>query len=198
MKSLTYLIVEAGQEYNNEVELAGQKIVVNTTIESVENINREATVLASPEGTVLQAGDKVIIHHNIMRRKNNSSGKEIPSPFAIGDGKFFVPPNEVFAYKRGDSDWKALDPYCFVEPIKLEKVELESGILLTEKAQENFKGRENGVGIMKYSNQELMEEEEIFEGDRVHFEPWSEHEFKIDGKTYYKMKTSDILAKEPK
>lgn len=198
MKAVRYVLVKSDQDYNNEVELAGKKILVNSSIESVENINREATVVSSPEGTILQEGDTVIIHHNIMRHKNDIKGNEIKSPFHIGDNVYFVPPTEIFAYKRGDGEWEALDPFCFVKPIELEKEEeLKSGIILMPTSKDSFKGRENGVGILRYGNRELEEQEDIHPGDRVHFEPFSEHEFEIDGELLYKMRTSDILAKEP-
>lgn len=193
MDTLQYVIVESKQDYNNEVELAGKKIVVNTTIESVSNINREATVISTPKGTILQEGDTVILHHNIMRRKNNTAGKEVRSNFYLKDNKYFVPLTEVFAYKRGEDSWKAIDPFCFVEPIKLEKKEV-SGILIREEDQGGFKNRVNGEGILKYINKELEEVEGLSIGDRVVFTPFSEHEFEIDGQVLYKMKTSDILA----
>ena len=197
MRSLGYVVVQADQEYNNEVELAGVKIVVNTTIESVENINREATVVSSPEGTILLPGDRVIVHHNIMRKKNSTSGKEIKSQFHIKDDKYFVPPTEVFAYKRGDeSEWQGLDPYCFVEPIKAKDKEVGGINISAEKDKENFKGRENGVGILRIANRELLEEEGLKIGDKVHFTPWSEYEVKVDGRVMYRMKSEDILAKE--
>jgi co-chaperonin GroES (HSP10) len=195
MKAVRYLIIESEQDYNNEVELAGTKIVVNSTIESVENINRIGTVVSSPEGTILESGDKVIVHHNIMRRKNDTKGDEIRSPFHIEDGKYFVPLDQVFAYKReGDKDWNAIDPYCFIKPIQIESKQVGS-IHIPVDAQENFKGRENGVGVIRYINRQLGEQEGLKVGDKIHFEPWSEHEFEIDGELLYKMRTSDIQAK---
>lgn len=195
MRALGYVVVQSEQDYNNEVELAGTKIVVNTTIESVENINREATVVATPKGTVLEVGDRVLVHHNIMRRKNNIKGKEIRSQFHIKDGQYYVPPTEIFAYKRGDSGWQALDPYCFVAPIKAKDV-VKGGIVIpAEKDKDNYKGRENGMGILRIANRELLEDEGLKIGDKVNFLPYSEHEYKIDGELLYKMKSSDILAK---
>lgn len=196
MKAVHYVLVKSDQDYNNEVELkGGLKLVVNSSIETVENINREATVVSSPKGTVLKEGDRVIIHHNIMRRKNDIKGNEIKSPFHIEDNIYFVPPTEVFAYKRDGGEWQALDPYCFVKPIELKEEKVESGIVILPGAQDNFKKRANGVGIMRFANRELAVEG-IEPGDKVHFEPWSEHEFEIDGEVLYKMKTSDILGKE--
>lgn len=198
MKAVRYVLVKSDQDYNNEIDFAGGKLVINSSIESVANINREATVVSSPEGTVLEEGDTVIIHHNIMRRKNDIKGNEIKSPFHLEGNIYFVPPTEIFAYKRGDGEWKALDPFCFVKPIELEKEKvLDSGIILTPTSKDSFKGRENGVGILRFANRELEESEGIFPGDKVHFEPFSEHEFEIDGEVLYKMRTQDILAKEP-
>ena len=64
MKAVKYVIVESEQDYNNEVTLSGgQKIIVNTTIESVSNINRQVEVVSVPKGLILQEGDVIIIHH---------------------------------------------------------------------------------------------------------------------------------------
>jgi co-chaperonin GroES (HSP10) len=192
MKARNYLIVKAGNEYNNEVELStGHKIVVNSTIESVEHINREVEVLAAPEFTKLKKGDKVIIHHNILRRKNDIKGEEIKSQFHFKDDTYYVPLTEVFAFKR-DGQWESLDPFCFIKPIPLKDKEV-GGILVRKEDQEGHKGRVHRVGTVRFPNQE-MKDMGLKEGDTIHFEKDSEYEFKIDGELLYRMKTSDILA----
>lgn len=189
MKSVNYFIVEVDKAYENEVELStGGKFIVNSTIEEVSHINRVATIVASPDFTVLQAGDKVVMHHNILRLRNDVNGNVAPSNFHIEDNKYFVPLTEVFMFKRG-GEWKALDPYCFVEPIDEES---DKGFSLSLQ-ESSYKGKKKGVGIMRYPNEDLTAQG-VKTGDKVKFTPNSEYEFNIDGVLYYKMSTRDIIA----
>lgn len=193
MKAVKYILVDAGQEYNNEVELSnGVNLVVNTTIESVENINREVTVIAAPDNTILKKGDKLIIHHNILRISNSTSGKEVHSEYFVGypyDNVYIVPPTEIFAYKR-DGKWLALDPFVFVKPVKKDKPKYKGSLVLPDMKTEY----EPNVGDIYFINRELQEWG-LQEGDRVFFTDNSEYEFNIGGELLYRMKTSDILAK---
>ena len=192
MEAVKYILVEADQDYNNEVELSGGiKIIVNTTVESVSNINREVTVVSAPKGTVLKKGDKLIIHHNILRRKNNMKGEEVKSDYFIQDNIYFVPPTEVFAYKRGEEDWIALDPFVFIEPIKETPKKTNSGIYLESGALGRY---DSNVGRMQYLNDEVGQWG-LGKGDKVFFKDDSEYEFEIEGKKLYRMKTSDILGR---
>lgn len=192
MDAVKFILVKADGEYNNEVDLAGTRIVVNTSIESVANINREAEVVSAPRGTVLQPGDRVIMHHNILRKKNDMRGNEIRSDFYVGlpYDVYFVPPTEVFAYKRGDGDWIAVDPFVFVKPIKKTPVKTKSGIFLdTGKTK-----YEPNMGHIKYINKEL-ESWGLSPLDKIIFSDNSEYEFEIDGEVLYRMKTADVLAR---
>ncbi len=189
MKAVKYVIVESEQDYNNEVTLSGgQKIIVNTTIESVSNINRQVEVVSVPKGLILQEGDVIIIHHNILRRKNDVKGREVRSDYWIKDNYYFVPPTEIFLYKR-DGVWYGLDPFVFIEPIKKKPEISKTGIYLTTKEKEV-----KNTGYIKYINKEL-ESWGLKVGDKVFFKDDSEYEFEIEGQVLYRMKTSDILGK---
>ena len=102
MEAVRYVLAKTEGEYDNEVELSnGLKVVVNTTIESVSNINREVEVVSAPKNTVLDKGDKLIVHHNIIRKKNDVKGVESRSDFWLIDNVYFIPPTEIFLYKKG-------------------------------------------------------------------------------------------------
>lgn len=190
MKSINYLIVELDEAYNNEVNVStGDSVIVNSTIESVEHINRVAKVVSAPDFTILQQGDRVVVHHNIFRLRNSVKGNVVPSNYDIGDNQYIVPLTEIFMFKRDDSDWQPILPFCFVEPIKKEKGE-GFNLSLTESS---YKGRLDKIGIITYPNDELIAQG-VKEGDRVLFSRFSEYEFNIDGKLYYKMSTKDVLA----
>lgn len=186
MNSPNYLIVRAHQEYNNETKSdKGFGFIVNSTIESVSDINRIVEVVSAPEYTILKSGDEVVIHHNILRMKNSVGGNTIKSNFHIEDDLYYVPLSEVFMYKR-EGIWIPLDPYCFVKPIP--EVTREDLILYT-----GYKGNVNHVGEMMYPNDGLKKQG-VKKGDVVSFSRDSEYEFNIDGDLLYKMSTKDILA----
>lgn len=191
MRAVKYIIIEAPTEYNNEVELSnGMKLVVNTTIESVANINRQVKVKAAPDNTVLEKGDTLIIHHNILRRKNDIKGVEKRSDYWLYDNLYFVPPTEVFLYKKEDGDWISPDPYVFVEPIEQESIRTQSGIYLDTGFKKKYV---ENVGNIAYINEELKSWG-LKQGNKVFFKDDSEYEFNIDGRLLYRMKTSDILG----
>lgn len=187
MKSVNYVIVELDEAYKNEVESSVGNIIINSTIESVAEINRMATVLYAPESTILEEGDEVIIHHNIARLRNDTKGNQVESNFHIEDNKYIVPLTEVFMYKRGGNEWEAISPYCFVKPIEFKDENLVQGV------QDTFKGRIPLQGVMAYPNPELKAQG-MSVGDKVVFTPYSEYEFNLGGVIHYKMATKDILA----
>lgn len=191
MQSVNYFIVEIDKAYNNEVELStGNSLIINSTIESVEHINRVATIVSAPIFTVLKAGDRVVVHHNIFRLRNDVNGNVAESNFHIEGNTYFVPMTEVFLVKSvDDSDWRAMNPYCFVKPIDKEE---EQGFSLSL-SEGSYKGKQRGVGIMCYPNEDLTAQG-IKIGDKVKFTENSEYEFNIDGVLYYKMSTRDITA----
>lgn len=192
MKAVNYLIVELDEAYLNTVEVSsGEKVIVNSTIESVEHINREATVISAPEYTILQKGDKIIAHHNIFRLRNDTKGNTIPSDYHIKDNLYFVPLTEVFMYNR-DGKWLAIDPHCFVEPIVKQKS--KDGFDLSDD-EGSYKGRVDLKGILRFPNQSLLDQG-AKEGDVVVFKKYSEYEFNIGGKLYYKMPTKNVLLVE--
>jgi hypothetical protein len=189
MRTVNYLIVELDEAYDNEVQVStGDSVIVNSTIENVSHINRVATVVAAPDFTILKTGDKVVCHHNIFRLRNDVKGKVVPSNFDIGDNQYFVPLTEVFMYKR-DSDWNAISPYCFIEPIEIINDKLKFDIT----HEEAYKGRLDKRGRLRFTNPDI-EAQGMCVGDTVVFSKDSEYEFNIGGKLYYKMSTRDILA----
>ncbi len=191
MSVVNNLIVEIDSAYENERKLSnGQSIIVNSTIENVEFVNRVATVLETPDFTILKKGDKVVVHHNIFRLRNGVTGGQMDSNYFIEGNKYFVPLTEVFMFKRGDSDWKSIDPFCFVEPIISEEEDSFFSLSVNDNL---YKGRVHMEGILTYPNKALIEQG-VKSGDHIMFSRDSEYEFVIDNKLYYKMSTKDIIA----
>lgn len=188
MTTINYVIVEIDEAYNNEVD----GIIVNSTIESVRHINRVARVIEAPSFTILKKGDAVIVHHNMFRLRNGLRGKRVQSDYHIEDNRYYIPLTLVFAYKRGDSDWKAIQPFTFVKPIRFEDKKVNN-FIVTGGDSNTHKGYKKLRGIVKYPNKDL-ESQGVSQGDEVIFSDYSEYEFNIDGELLYKMSTNDILA----
>lgn len=188
MTTINYIIVEVDEAYKNEVD----GIIVNSTIESVEHINRIARVVEAPSFTILQKGDEVIVHHNMFRMRNGMKGKKVQSDYFIEGNKYFIPLTLVFAYRRGDEDWQSIRPFVFVKPIEFEEEQV-NGFTITKGESNTHKGRKKLRGLIKFPNDEL-EAQGVKEGDEVLFSDYSEYEFNIEGETLYKMSTKDILA----
>ena len=65
MHSPYYFIVKPhGLEYNNEIEIAGQKVIVNSTVENHKHVNRFAEVVHVPKRYTgrISKGDLIIVH----------------------------------------------------------------------------------------------------------------------------------------
>ena len=124
----------------------------------------------------MQVGDEIIVHHNVFRRFRDVRGNEKNSKSYFTDDMFFVYQDQIFAYKRGDSDWKAIARYTFVQPI------VETRMFATETERDM-------VGIVKYTDG-------AFEvGDLVGFSPGTEYEFNIEGNRVYRVPTHKITIK---
>lgn len=192
MEATLYFVVEVKDSYNNTVQLEnGLEIMVNNTIDSVEHINRIGKVVSAPKGVKSSPGDMILFHHNICRDSWGFKGAKKISMFQIKPNFYFVPVPEIFMIKRADSEgWEALDPFVFIEPIPATKKELPNGLSVV---QNDYNGMDEAVGKVAFVNKTL-EKQGVKNGDLITFEEYSQHEYIIDGKLYYKMRTSDILA----
>ena len=183
MRSLYDFIVKPIKgRYNNNKDIDGKKLILNTSIEEFKFINREAIVVSIPLAyeTPIRPGDKVIIHHNVFRRYYNQKGDAVDSSKLFKEDLFFCQLDQVYLYKKTDK-WIALGDRCFVSPAK----SLDDFSLDKEK---------EGVGILKISNSSL-ESLGINEGDVVGFKSNREFEFIIDDQRLYCMESNDILLK---
>lgn len=192
MKSTYYYIVKVDANYNNEINLkSGVSLLVNNTIESVAHINRIVEVVAVPEDSEVLPGDKIMIHHNILRIRTSKKGIRMASDYLIRDDLYIVPPEEVYMYKREEEDWRPIGPYCYVKPMALEEKKTKGGLTYTEEA--DHKGGQKLTGIMWYPNLDLVRAR-INRGDTVFYDEWSEHEFLINGQRFYRMKAENVLG----
>tara|TARA_R110002167_G_scaffold331706_1_gene538390 strand:+ start:30757 stop:31341 length:585 start_codon:yes stop_codon:yes gene_type:complete len=192
MKATLFFIVEVEEDYNNTMKLSnGLEIAVNNSIDDVKHINRVGRVVDAPKGALVSKGDLLLFHHNICRQSWGLKGKKRKSNFHIAANQYYIPASEIFMMKRkDDSDWVAIDPFVFIEPLEAKMVKLSNGF---EVEEDSYSGMKDLVGKIAYPNKEL-EHNGVERGDLVAFQQDSQHEYTIDGKLYYKMKTQDVLA----
>jgi len=178
MKSVyNFVVTPKGQRYNNTKKLDGGELILNTEIYNHQYVNREATVISTPMvgHTDIQAGDTVIVHHNIFRRWHNVKGIEKNSRSYFNESTYFIASDQIFLYKR-NNEWIAPKGYCFVMPLKAVD-------------QFNIESEKPLQGIVKYSDGTVKVNE------LVGFRPSSEYEFIVDGQRLYRVLSNFITIK---
>jgi len=178
MKSVhNFVVTPKGSRYNNTKKIGDSELILNTEIFNHQYVNREAVVISTPIAghTDIQAGDTVILHHNVFRRWHNIKGVEKNSRSYFSENIYFVNYDQIFLYKK-DKDWLAPKGYCFVKPLKsIDDFNIES-----EKPLQ---------GIVKYSDGTV----EV--NDLIGFTPNSEYEFVVDGERLYRVLSNLITIK---
>ena len=185
MQSLFSFIVQPKNgRYDNEVDIDGKKLIINTTMDDHKYVNRIGIVKSIPKigKTSIKIGDEVVVHHNVFRRFYDVRGIEKNSSSYFKEDLYFCFYDQIFLYKQ-DNEWKAPFDFCFVKPI----VENKKHLITVQKERSR-------VGILKYGNSSL-DALEVNEGSIVGFSPSSEYEFVINNNRLYRMRTNDITIK---
>jgi len=184
MRSVFNFIIESNKRYNNSKDIEGKELILNTEISERDYMytNRIGVVKAIPAiiKTPIKPGDNVILHHNVFRRWIDIRGKEKDSSSRIQEDDYMVAPDQIYAYKR-NREWKCLDEYCFVKPIKEDS---KWSVLREQKL----------LGELVYSN-EYLKSLGLSVGDVVGFSPDSEYEFNIDDEKLYRVLSNQITIK---
>jgi len=178
MKSVhNFVVTPKGERYNNKKTVGDSELILNTEVFNHQYVNREATIISTPIAghTDIQAGDTVIIHHNVFRRWHNVKGIEKNSRSYFNESTYFITQDQIFLYKR-NNEWIAPKGYCFVKPLKTQD-------------QFNIDTEKPLVGIVKYSDGTV----EV--NDLIGFRPSSEYEFIVDGERLYRVLSNFITIK---
>jgi len=172
-----FVVTPKGERYNNTKKLDGGELILNTEIYNHQYVNREAVVISTPivGHTDIQAGDTVIVHHNVFRRWHNVKGIEKNSRSYFNESTYFIASDQIFLYKR-DGVWTAPKGYCFVKPLKAVD-------------QFNIESEKPLQGIVKYSDGTVGVNE------LVGFRPSSEYEFIVDNERLYRVLSNFITIK---
>ena len=178
MKSVyNFVVTPKGERYNNTKKVGDSELILNTEIFNHQYVNRKASVISTPiiGETDIQAGDDIIVHHNVFRRWHNQHGIEKNSRSFFDESTYLITYDQIFLYKR-DKEWIAPKGYCFVKPLKAVD-------------QFNIKSEKPLQGVVKYSDGTV----EV--NDLVGFRPSSEYEFIVDGERLYRVLSNFITIK---
>ena len=178
MKSVyNFVVTPIGERYNNTKKVSHSELILNTEIFNHQYVNRKASVISTPiiGETDIQAGDDVIVHHNVFRRWHNVKGIEKNSKSYFNESTYFISQDQIFLYKRY-WEWKTPKGYCWVKPLKATD-------------QFNIEQEKPLQGIVKYSDGTVNV------NDIVGFTPNSEYEFVIDGERLYRVFSKFITIK---
>ena len=178
MKSVyNFVVTPNGKRYNNNKKIGDSELILNTEIYNHQYVNRKASVISTPivGDTDIQAGDDVIVHHNVFRRWYNVKGEEKNSRSYFDESTYFVNKDQIFLYKRF-WEWKTPKGYCWIKPLK-------------NTDQFNIEQEKPLQGIVKYSDGTVNV------NDIVGFTPNSEYEFIIDGERLYRVLSNFITIK---
>ena len=181
MQSLfNFIIKPKNTRYDNKKYIDDSELLLTTEISDHRYVSRTGIVIASPKknDTKIQAGDEVIVHHNVFRRWYNQYGEEKNSRSFYKENEYFVMPDQIFLFKRNNK-WHMPEGYCFIKPI------VSNNIFSNEK-EIPYKG------IVKHVDSKL---DNINVGDLVGFTPSSEYEFIVDGERLYRVLTNSISIK---
>ena len=175
-----FIVKPIKQRYNNKKEIAGKELILNTDMSDHNFVSREAEVIAVPKlfRSSIKPGMKVIVHHNVFRRFYDIRGNEKNSKSYFKDNLYFVYPDQVYMYF--DTEWKALDGYCFVQPI--EKLSEDLFDIHTEEPLKGLISHKDSSGVVEV-------------GELVGFTPHSEFEFIIDKQRLYRVPLNSISIK---
>jgi len=172
-----YLVKPKGNRTVGFKKIEGQTLLLNTDLQNHSYTNRVGTILNLPlvGNEELKEGDDVIVHHNVFRRFRDVRGNEKDSKNYLAEDVYTVQADQIYAFKR-DDEWRALKGFCFIKPIKEDKmfsVSFERPL----------------IGIVKLGNDEIKTE------SLVGFKPNSEYEFVIEGQRLYRVPINSITIK---
>jgi hypothetical protein len=188
MKSLNCFIVKPlnDKRYDDTRDYGGTELIISTDLEDAKRSNRLAEVIEVPlnyKGEI-ESGDTIVVHHNIFKFYNNMSGTLTNSASYIKEGLYIVDADKFFMYrKKGSTEWKAWDRFCFVKPIPQKNHIFDKGA--TE---------EPLMGKMFVPN-DFLKQMGIKVGDEVCYTPEMNYEFEIEGQKLYRIFDHQITIK---
>jgi len=173
---------KGGSQYVNEIDLDSEKkLVVNSSIEDAEDVQRIGIVVSLPliNKTSLKLGDEVVVHHNVFRITYDDKGIPRQSDFHFINDLFFISDDLIYMVIR-EGKVLGYKDNVFVKPIK-EYVAWEGEITIPNK------------GELSFPNEKLINEG-VSQNQKVAIRKFTDYKFHIFGETYYKMTDNRVLA----
>lgn len=172
-----FIISPYAKRTTSEKEINGVTLLLNTELQNHLYTSRHGVVEAVPKinDLGLQPGDEVIVHHNVFRRFRDVRGNEKNSRSYYEEDKYFVYPDQIYAFKR-DDEWEPVKGFIFVKPMLDERMFSEHNEMpLLGKVKHACEGFENG--------------------ELIGFTPGTEYEFNIEGEKVYRVPYNRITIK---
>lgn len=187
--AITNFIVEPENSvvYKNNVEIDGKDFTMNTHLAGNDKdlLQMQGKVLNAPlyNRTSVKDGYRVHVQHNVFRPWTDQFG-DMQHGNIIKDGEYFATPDLIYAYNDG-KEWFSTNGWIYVTPIEYDyKSEFQGG-----------KAIRPDKGIIAFKQDPLLEDTTLTVGDTVTFKSGRRVTTKVDGTTYLRVKSSDILLK---
>jgi len=171
-----------GKQYIDEIIVAGKKLMICSSVENHQDVNRIGVVRQLPKnykGNVI-IGDLVVTQHNVFRLNLSHKGVPLQSDHYIKDDLFSVSPDLIYLIIR-NGEFIATENYVFIEPIQEEK------FLLGKVTLDN-------IGVAKIINSEVANYG-VKVGDRIIFRKFANYKFEIFDTKLFLMKNNRVLCK---
>ena len=182
MKSTFYFLVTPlnGGEFMRQTK---DGLIINANIDDHKSTQRLAKVIACPEGTGVEEGDILLVHHNIFRPYYDMKGRLRKSSNLVKDKLYYVEPERVYMYIRDGKEYVFGD-YSFIKPVNKDM----DGFQYSTNVEKEMIGE---VALIEPS---FSEQEEVSIGDVITFTKDSEYEFRINDERFYRVPTKNIVA----
>jgi co-chaperonin GroES (HSP10) len=194
MHGINEYIIEVGKAFNDTMKHGSLELYTDYRHRQQEQSNRLGKVINVPlcEDSDLQIGADVIIDPTVLFEQTYG-GKMQASRFLVNEEKgwYRVTADMIILYKNpNETEYLGHRQNLFGIPVKTEVPTTASGILLTTKTEIT-----HNIIEVAFPNKELIDNEGINKGDKVHHVPNRTWMFEVEGKSYLYLRNIDLLAK---
>ncbi len=191
--SKSYVYIEADKYSKETVDHDGLELYNDISYNplATENVTQHGVVLTScvtayhsvfgnELNVEVEPGDKVYTHHFLTDTDNERE---------FNGKKYYEMLYENLYCKISKGSIVMLNEWNFVTPVETKAEEHGFGIISKMHA-----GNELRVGVINHTSKSLRERG-INSGDKVYFKRKREYKIDVEGDTYYRIETNDILCK---
>jgi len=192
MKPLKCFVVRVDKKFNDSIELSnGTQLYIETKFEEFKHRVNEGEVVYTPIKlkTNVKKGDRLYFHHHVVVGNGQPLAGE-KDCFIVNYSETAIE-NQAFAYRpKGTEDIIPLGGWVILDPIKEDHKKMSEIIEVVHLKETDIK-----KGRVVF-DAEYLSKEGVKVGDVVGFNYKFGYAFKIDGKTYFRMRLIDLLYVE--